>query len=221
MTNSRKLYDLLISEKLVGAKGAAFFQLRGLSVPIESKSVFGNLIQEWLNHFMQEHGMDARILDNSQKFPDFYLHPTSDTVDLLEVKCFTDSPNFDIANFQAYARSLLTDAYRLDANYLIFKYGMLERELVIENVWLKKVWEIACGSERSEVKMQWKQNVPVNIRPATWYSRNPTYPAFGSRRDFVLALKKIIDVSPQCGNIRRDWFGNVSDLYNQQTGNEL
>jgi len=221
MTNSRKLYDLLVSERLVGAKGTAFFQLRGLSVPITSKSVFGNLIQEWLDHFMQEHGMNARVPNNSQKFPDFYLHPTSDTMDLLEVKCFADSPNFDIANFQAYARSLLTNAYRLDANYLIFKYRMLERDLEIENVWLKKVWEIACGSERSPMKIQWKQDVPVNIRPATWYAKNPAYPVFGSRRDFVLALKKIIDVSPQCGNIRKDWFKKVSTLYNQQRGNEL
>jgi len=219
--NSRKLYKLLLEEQIVGSKGKATFKLHGLQVPIKDKSVFGNLIQEWLNYFMKEYGITARFPENSQEFPDVYLHPTSNTKDLLEVKCFTKSPNFDIANFQAYARSLLTDAYRLDANYLIFEYEMLNYDLIIQNVWLKKVWEISCGSERSPVKIQWKQGVPVNIRPATWYAKKTAFPIFTSRKDFVLALKTIIDISPQCENIRKDWIKKVAELYKQQTNKEL
>jgi len=221
MNNSIKLYNLLIKKNVLGAKGKAFFQLQGLSVPIKDKSVFGNLIQEWLQYFMKTHKINMRIPDNSQEFPDFYLNATSNTKDLLEVKCFTKNPNFDIANFQAYARSLLNCAYRLDANYLIFEYTMNEEELIVKNIWLKKVWQIACASERSPVKIQWKQGVPINIRPATWYSKTPYYPIFTSRKDFVIALKKIIDISPQCESIRKDWFKKVSALYEEQTGNSL
>jgi len=219
--NSKNIYQLLLQENLIGAKGNATFKLQNLSVPIKDKSVFGNLIQEWLQCFMDKNKINYRISDNSQEFPDFYLNKTSDTKDLLEVKCFTKSPNFDIANFQAYSRSLLTYAYRLDANYLIFEYQMNESELIIKNIWLKKVWQITCASERSPLKIQWKQGVPVNIRPATWYAKNPIYITFPSRQEFVLALKKIIDISPQCENIRKDWYKNVSLLYKNQTGNIL
>jgi len=219
--NAQKLANLLISQNLVGSKGSAFFNLCGLKIPIKDKSVFGNLIQEWLTYFMSENNICARFADNSQEFPDIYLHPTSNQQDLLEVKCFTKSPNFDIANFQSYARSLLAHAYRLDADYLIFEYQMFEYELIIKNIWLKKVWQISCASERSPIKIQWKQGIPVNIRPATWYSKNPAYKVFSSRKDFVLALKKIIDVSPQCENIRKDWFKKVNELYKSQTKQDL
>jgi len=219
--NSEKLYNLLIQQNIIGSKGTAFFHLQGLNIPIKDKSVFGNLIQEWLTHFMKKHKITARFPNNSQEFPDVYLNPISNTEDLLEIKCFTKSPNFDIANFQAYTRSLLSDAYRLDANYLIFEYKMLETELIIENIWLKKVWEISCGSERSPIKIQWKQGVPINIRPATWYAKKTAFPVFASCKHFVLALKQVIDMSPQCENIRKDWIKKVSELYRQQTGKVL
>jgi len=99
--NSIKLYDLLIEKNLVGERGQAFFNLQEINVPIKDRSVFGNLIQEWLFSFMEKHNFSVRKPDNSQEFPDFFMDLNSNYKDLLEVKCFTKSPNFDIANFQA------------------------------------------------------------------------------------------------------------------------
>lgn len=152
--DSIKLYKQLISKGVMGAKGKAVFSLYGLESPVKDKSVFGNLIQEWLGVFMEKYNFKARRQDNSQEFPDFFMHPTSNMEDLLEVKCFTKSPNFDIANFQAYARSLLENAYRLDANYLIFEYEIVSNEITIKHIWIKKIWEISSASERSTVKIQ-------------------------------------------------------------------
>jgi len=219
--NSIKLYERLKENGLIGERGQAFFNLQEINVPIKDKSVFGNLIQEWLFSFMQKHNFPARKPSNSQEFPDFFMDLHSNYRDLLEVKCFTKSPNFDIANFQAYARSLLDNAYRLDAHYLIFEYEVLGYDVIIKNIWLKKVWQISCASERSPVKIQWKQGIPNNIRPATWYAKNAVYSVFNERKDFVLALEQIINISPQCENIRKNWFKNVSSKYYEQTGNVL
>jgi hypothetical protein len=218
MTNSERLYQLLLESSFVGAKGEASFTLQNLTTPIQDKSVFGNLIQEWLKVFMQQNQTPYRLVANTQAFPDFLMHATSDEEDLLEVKCFTKSPNFDVANFQAYARSLLENPYRLNAHYLLIEYTALDEGLVIENLWLKKVWEITGGSERAAVKIQWKQGNPVNIRPSVWYSTSTQYPSFTSRKEFVQALKAVIDTTPACSNIQRDWFKKVSQKYEEQTG---
>ncbi|MEK7068973.1 MAG: NgoBV family restriction endonuclease, partial [Patescibacteria group bacterium] len=60
-----------------------------------------------------------RSHENSQMSPDFFLSK-SDETDLLEVKTFdyAESPNFDVANFDAYVRDLREKSFRLDADYL-------------------------------------------------------------------------------------------------------
>ena len=143
------------------------------------------------------------------------------TVNLLEVKAFTRSPNFDVANFSAYARSLRTHAYRLDAKYLIFKYTPTATGVVIDNVWLKNVWEICSDSKRSPVKIQWKQGDPVNIRPATWYSAKSKFTPFETRKEFVDSLSQVIGMARIDQNIQRNWHNVVSENYTATTGNIL
>lgn len=149
------------------------------------------------------------------------MHPSRNDVDLMEVKCFTGSPNFDVANYDAYVRSLTVNAYRLDADYLIFEYVIPPTGIQIKNIWLKKVWEISGPSGRSPVKIQWKQSNPVNIRPSTWYSTTTTFKPFTSRLDFVKALEQVVNMSGVSSHIQRNWFRNVSTLYTAQTGNAL
>lgn len=216
------LFKELHTQGVIGAIGQTYFELNGLKTLVRDSSVVGNMIQEWLKLFMHEHQIDFRVTPNTQDFPDFFMHPTSNELGLLEVKCFKKSPNFDVANFAAYCRSLLTNAYRLDADYLIIEY--LENNdgtIVIKRAWLKKVWEICTTSERSKVKAQWKQGSPVNIRPATFYSQSAKYQAFKTRKEFVLALKSIIDVNPNMNHIQKDWYKKVSSLYEAQTGNQI
>lgn len=218
---SRKLYDLLIDKNVIDSEGKLYFEMYGLKTVVEDSSVIGNVIQEWLKSFMKKYEIPFRTKKNTQEFPDFLMNKDSDSLDLLEVKCFKKSPNFDIANFQAYCRSLLFHPYRLDSDYLIFEYVEHEQCILIKQIWLKKVWEICCGSERSPLKIQWKQGMPVNIRPSTWYSKKATFPSFETRRDFVLAIKKVLDTSSVSQGIQRNWMAKVSKLYKEQTGNDL
>lgn len=219
--SAQAVFDKLMQTGIISARGETYFELHGIKTIIHDSSIVGNVIQEWLKSFMRHHNIAYRIKTNTQEFPDFLMHPNRNDVDLLEVKCFKESPNFDIANFQAYARSLLEKPYRLDADYLIFEYIEVHGGIVIKNIWLKKVWEIACASERSPLKIQWKQGIPVNIRPATWYSKRTKFPVFASRLDFVKAIKTVLDTSSVSAGIQKDWFKKVATTYEAQTGQPL
>lgn len=219
--SARKLYDKLMQTGIISAKGETYFELHGIKTVIHDSSIVGNVIQEWLKSFMDKHDIQYRLKLNTQEFPDFLMNEHSDEVDLLEVKCFKKSPNFDVANLQSYARSLLEKPYRLDADYLIIEYIDVHGGIIIKHIWLKKVWEICCASERSPLKTQVKQGFPYNIRPATWYSTRSKFKPFSSRKEFVLALKSVIDVIPNMNNIQRDWSKKVQALYKTQTGNDV
>jgi NgoBV restriction endonuclease len=206
--SAEKLLDQLRQSGVIGARGETYFELNGLKTLVLDTSIVGNVIQEWLKCFMDAHGITYRIKNNTQEFPDFLVDANSEQSGLLEVKCFKKSPNFDVP-------------YRLNADYLIVEYGELEQGIVIKNIWLKKVWEICSASERSPLKIQWKQGVPFNIRPATWFAKKPMYPAFSSRYEFVQALKKVLDTSAISGSLQKGWFDKVSKKYKEQTGMDL
>lgn len=220
--SAKELFDKLHTAGIIGANGATYFELHGLKTQVCDSSVVGNIIQEWLKLFMTNSNIDFRIKKNTQEFPDFLMHSDRDDIDLLEVKCFKQSPNFDVANFSAYCRSLLTSPYRLDSDYLIIEYKEnKDGTILIKRAWLKKVWEICTNSERSQIKAQFKQGHPYNIRPATFYSKTSKFKPFETRQSFVLALKSVIDVSPNLNHIQKDWYKKVTSLYKTQTGNEL
>lgn len=219
--SAQLLYDKLKKSGIIGATGQAYFELHGLKTQVHDSSIVGSVIQEWLKAFMQKNGIAHRMKKNSQEFPDFLMHAANDQTDILEVKCFKKSPNFDVANFMAYCRSLTTHAYRLDADYLIFEYEEKESGIVIKNMWLKKVWEICSASERSLLKIQWKQGVAFNIRPATWYAKKPKYAVFTSRLEFVQAIKKVLDTSATSAGLQKGWFPTVKSGYLSQTGQDL
>jgi NgoBV restriction endonuclease len=219
--SAQQLFDELKRSGMVGATGHTYFELNGLKTLVRDSSIVGNVIQEWLKSFMDSKGIAYRLKANSQEFPDFLMHGNNDMADLLEVKCFKKSPNFDVANFMAYCRSLTTHPHRLDADYLIFEYEENATGIAIKNIWLKKVWEICSASERSVLKIQWKQGVAFNIRPATWYAKKPKYPSFNTRLEFVQAIKKVLDTSATSAGLQKGWFATVSGEYKLQTGHDL
>jgi hypothetical protein len=219
--SAEKLFEALKENRLIGARGQVFFEMNNIKTQVYDNSVIGNIIQEWLLSFMKEKGIYFRRPENSQEFPDYFMNEKSDLTDLLEVKCFKKSPNFDVANFSAYCRSIVSHPYRLDANYLIIEYIPDKEGVIIKNIWLKKVWEICSASERASLKIQWKQNQPFNIRPSTWYAQKPKYVSFKTRRDFVMAVKTVLDVSQFGGDWRKNWFKTVETKYFEQTGLDL
>lgn len=224
---AQQLYDKLINEyKLIGQKGKISFTLKDITVEIETKDTIGNLIQEWIKAWMISNEITFASKPNSQDFPDFLLDPDNPKIGLLEVKTFdySKSPNFDVANFMAYRRSVLAHPSRLDSNYLIIGYRMTGNSIEIADIWLKKVWEITGPSEDWPLKCQVKQGEVVNIRPAKWYKTDRTrFKPFGSALMFIQAFD---GTQRQWTRTQRDaitstWLNNVRKGYKTETGRDL
>jgi NgoBV restriction endonuclease. len=222
--SGQELYNKLVNEyKIIGEKGFINFSLKDLTISIETKDTVGNLLQEWLKAWMQKEKIEFEENPNSQVFPDFYLDKQNKKLGLLEVKSFDwdRGPGFDLANFDAYCNSLLTSAYRLDSDYLIFAYQMNGSELSIKNVWVKKIWELACPSGTYPLKVQEKKSVIYNIRPGTWYSERSKFKPFNSLEEFLSALNETRYQYPQTRHTNGHWLKNVLKNYKALTGINL
>ncbi|MDW7695624.1 NgoBV family restriction endonuclease [Flammeovirgaceae bacterium SG7u.111] len=219
-----QLFDKLVNEyKIIGEQGVINFTLKDLTISIETKDTIGNLLQEWLKAWFAKMEIDFEENTNTQKFPDFYLDTENKQKGLLEVKSFDwdRGPGFDLANFDSYCNSLLTDAYRIDSDYLILAYQMKGSTLSIKNVWLKKIWELACPSGTYPIKVQEKKSIIYNLRPATWYSTRSTFKPFSSKEEFLKALNETRYQYPQTRHSNGHWLRNILKCYSSQTGVEL
>lgn len=210
---AQQLYQKLVEEYgIIGEKAKIQFSLKDLTVLVKTKDTVGNLLQEWLKHWFLDVGIDFEESTNSQSFPDFFLNKHNHTRDLLEVK------SFDLANFDAYCNSLLTDAYRLDSDYLILAYQMQDGIIEIKDIWLKKIWELACPSSTYPLKVQEKKNVIYNIRPSVWYSERSKFKPFTCKEDFLSALNETRYQYPQTRHANGHWLKNVISNYQTHTG---
>lgn len=208
------LYNILKSKGIVDAEGTIRLELLGAEVSVNDKSAIGNLIQEWLGQWMALNGVYFRPNVNTQAFPDFYLSEEDD-VNLLEVKTFdyVQSPNFDIANFDAYVRSLRTNAYRLDADYLILGYSLSNGVIKINDIWLKKIWEITCPSGEYALRTQVKQGKIHNVRPYNFKSLSRGQQPFSGRTEFIKAVRDTLAKSRNDEVEANQWQSEVTASY--------
>ncbi|EHR7163801.1 NgoBV family restriction endonuclease [Vibrio parahaemolyticus] len=170
-----------------GLVGGTQFTLGQNSIFIASKDGIGKLIEEWLGIWAIKNGINISPNLGGQSFPDFYINPEQS---YLEIKTFDldASPNFDVANFESYCESVSYFPQRLNADYIILGYRLRGTALQVEKIWLKKIWEICCPSERFPLKVQAKRDVIYNIRPANWFSPRATFSTFCNPQDFINAL---------------------------------
>jgi len=218
------LHTKLVQDyKLVGQKGTILFTLNGLEVKVISRDTVGNMIQEWLREWMLKEKITFEVNPSSQKFPDVYLNLADKKKGLLEIKAFDfkRGAGFDLANFESYCNSLLTDAYRLDSDYLILGYTMSGHDITIKDIWLKKIWELAGASGPYPVKVQEKKKVIYNLRPINWYSAKTKFKAFENKEMFLKALN---ETRYQYFKTRTDnshWLQQVIANYKLHTGETL
>ncbi|MCV6629731.1 MAG: NgoBV family restriction endonuclease [Flavobacteriaceae bacterium] len=216
-----QLHKKLVEDyKLIGETGSINFTVKDLSIQIKTKDSVGNLLQEWLKAWFQKNDIEFEENTNSQTFPDFLLDKDNHKKGLLEVKSFDfdRGPGFDLANFDSYCNSLLNNAYRIDSDYLILAYQMKDGIISIKDVWLKKIWELACPSSTYPLKVQEKKSVIYNIRPSTWYSERATFKPFNSKEEFLSALNETRYQYPQTRHTNGHWLKKVLQNYEEHTG---
>ncbi len=214
--------ELIENFKIKEKIGSVEIKLGNITAKYNGKDAIGDLLQEWLGEWLISKNYYFRTKENTQEFPDFLLSE-SDTTDFLELKTFNAnaSPAFDIANFDSYCTSLLIIPERIEADYLIFSYKMTNSELSIDNVWLKKVWEMASPSGKDPVKLQVKRGQIYNIRPSTWYSNRLKFQPFDSKNDFLKAISETHKKYPQCDQYKKNWLKIVKKKYFHNTGIKL
>lgn len=220
---ANEIYDLLVNEFKIKEKiGSVEITLGGISAKYNGKDAIGDLLQEWLGEWLKQKGFYFRQPANTQAFPDFLLTESNNS-SFLELKTFNAdaSPAFDIANFDSYCTSLLEIPERIDADYLILSYRMINSELSIDDVWLKKVWELTSPSSQDPIKLQVKRNQIYNLRPCTWYSQKLQYQPFTDKIDFLNAIATTHDMYPQCDQYKTNWLEKVKTKYKENTGIEL
>lgn len=193
-SESKAIFNKLLTE-LPSLSGGTLFKLGSISLEVEGRDGLGGLIEEWFGAWAKLNNFNIynpKVEDGtSQAFPDYYVGNSKDGY--LEIKTFDAeaSPNFDIANFESYCESLSKKPHRLFSDYLIFSYKLDGAKLKIDNVWLKKIWEITCASAAYPLKTQNKRAVIYNIRPAPFHSisgRTSQFPIFNDPIKFVDAL---------------------------------
>ncbi len=140
---ARQVYDKLINEdKILTLQGQIKFFFGDVDIIVKQRDVVGNIIQEWLQGWLDKRGIEYAPSENSQMPPDFFLNPDDLTKDLLEVKAFNrnQSPGFDIADFRMYEEEIVDKPFMLGVDYLIFGYDMGEDgTVVIKDLRLTKV----------------------------------------------------------------------------------
>ena len=218
-TKAEEIYkDLLRNKK--NKKGRISFDLAGISLNIIQTDTVGKSIQEWLKEYLVQNNYTFREPQNTQVFPDFFLS-NSIYEDFLEVKSFhySQTPAFDIANFDAYCAKIENEPYSLYADYLIFGYEMENGIISIEDIWLKKIWEIAGTSKNYPLKTQIKRGMIYNIRPNSDFKKGEEG-IFKNEISFLNAIYGTIKLYKN-ESIANNWKKTFCENYEKHFGKPI
>lgn len=221
---AQQVYNKLINEdRILTLQGQIKFFFGDVDIIVKQKDVVGNIIQEWVQGWLDKREIEYALNDNTQMPPDFYLNPDDLTTGLLEVKAFNRNrgAGFDIADFRMYEEEIVEKPFMLNVDYLIFGYDMGDDgTVVVKDLWLKKVWQITCSSDKWPMKLQVKQDVVHKIRPGTWYG-NATYPPFERMEDFISAIEQTVWQNPKTREISGTWLRRFLINYERFYGERL
>ena len=221
---AQEVYDKLVnSDKILQVTGQIRFFLGDVDIIVKQKDVVGNIIQEWLQGWLEKNDIDYAVNENTQMPPDFFLNPGDETTGLLEVKAFNRnaSPGFDIADFRMYEEEIQKKPYMLYVDYLIFGYDMSDDGIVtIKDLWLKKVWQITRSMNEWPINLQVKKNVVQKIRPGVWYTDRGRI-MFETMEDFISAIDQTVWQNPATRGASGTWLTRFLAYYEKFYGVKL
>ena len=189
---AEKLYKLLLKEKDLLTFQNIIQLNNGKTIIMDTKDNIGNIIQRIVQEFMDDNNIEYDTEENTQLPPDFYLDKPNDC---LEIKAFNYDARagFDVANFETYINEIIQKPYLLYSKYMVFGYRMINKEIVIQNIWLKNVWELCCAMTEKPLNCQYKRKVVYIIRPHSF--KNGKFPPFACIEDFISAVYETIQIN--------------------------
>lgn len=118
---SEQVFEKLQKQLKKNCNGAIKFELSDFEIIVKQNNVVGNILEEWLDKWMTESGF-SHDYNHAQSSPDFWLDVDNHDTEWLEIKAFTGSPNFDIANMMSYITEVIEKPWKLHSKYLCLKY---------------------------------------------------------------------------------------------------
>lgn len=223
---AQQIYDKLVGEDNIKTqKGQIRFHLGDVSIIVKRKDVVGNILQEWLEGWLVANEIDFAPNPNTQMPPDVFLCPEDHTKNLLEIKAFNyqTSPAFDIADFKAFVNELIEKPYHLDTDFLIFGYVMDEAtgDVVVKELWLKKIWEITKTMDNWPITVQYKNGILQKMRPGNWYTRRGSTQMFESKEDYLAAFEETIYQNPETRTLGAQWKNRFRRSYRNYYGYDI
>lgn len=199
---AQEIYDKLLNEdQIKTVKGQIRFNLGDVGIIVKKKDVVGNILQEWLEGWLESRDVDFVPNPNSQMPPDIFLDSDNLTHNLLEVKAFNreGSPGFDIADFKAFVNELIEKPYHIDTDFIIFGYIMDKEtgDVIVKDLWLKKIWEITKPMNNWPITVQYKNNILQKMRPGNWFTTRRNAKVFESKEDYLAAFEETIYQNPE------------------------
>ena len=189
-----------LSKELLGLKFPGKLMVGNYCITF-TEEIVGNIIQKWVGKLLESFDL---------------------TSEWLEIKSFTGSPNFDVAAFRSFINLVIEKPWKLHSKHLLIKYKMEDGIVTIEQFWLKNLWEICSTSSAWPVKVQYKNKVIVNIRPAVWYSDRADFSPFESLEDFLAAIEETIYQYPDTRTtIALHWKEKLMKSYENHYGRAL
>lgn len=222
---AEQVYNKLINEeRILEVEGQIKFYLGSVDIIVKQRDVVGNIIQEWLEGWLKRNDVEYAVNDNTQMPPDFFLSPEDRTRELLEVKAFycKASPAFDIADFVAYQREIISKPYMLFVDYLIFAYDMLEDgTVVINNLWLKKVWQMTRRMQVFPITVQYKNNRIQKMRPGDIRKPKNDKQMYRCLEDYLAAIEETVYMCDQTHTEATTWKQRFLQSYKRFYGVDL
>ncbi len=223
---AKQIYDkLILEDDIRSLKGQIRFHLGNVSIIVKRKDIVGNIVQEWLEGWLVARGVEFDPNPNTQMPPDVFLNPDNHAEHLLEIKAFDreSSPAFDIADFKAFVNELIEHPYHLDTDFLIFGYKMDEKtgDVVILDLWLKKIWEITKTMDNWPITVQYKNGILQKMRPGNWYTTRGNNKVFASKEHYLAAFEETIYQNPETHALGAQWKNRFKRSYKNHYGTDI
>lgn len=223
---AQEIYSVLLNEdKITALTGTIKFHMGNISITVKRKDVVGNILQEWLEGWLNARNIYFTPNPNTQMLPDIFLTPDDMTKGWLEIKAFNreSNPGFDIADFKAFVNELIEKPYHLDTDYLIFGYIMDSTNggVVIKDLWLKKIWQITKTMATWPITVQYKNNILHKIRPGNWFSERSGGKVFECAEDFLAAFEETVYQNVETRQYASQWRNKFRKSYRKHYGRNI
>lgn len=149
--------------------------------------------------------------------PTFEKGPKQSSPDFLnskiwewELKCFSNTPGFDISNFNSYISQLEDNLEKkmYKTQYLIFRYNLKNGIIEITDFKLCNVWEIINYTGKYPISLQCKKGMWYNIRPCSFNDMT-------ANKTPIVFIKKICEAIDKSPNKIEDKQKTINNIYNQ------